>query len=659
MELKPNFEKDLWGQCNKLHDRLTQKRKFYKNLMKIIDPIAGAFCELKRKLNLIKIDNDPTFPLELNTNSDIPQTDIETNIKLIGIPLTIKTIIIYMFDSVDTYFQILTNINNIILDLTKKMEEEKSKYNDFKSCINIYSESKKVMEKNMKTYYQKMGAAEKSVKDLKELQIKRMAINDDTIMNENKDTLNVNANQLINEAIKYYNLYKDNVKKANEIREESIKKQKALLFMYQNLENDVGKTNITFLSFCIMSLDLQKSSLEIKKEEIEKISKSMNVEKDIKQLIINFAGKEKPEDEIPFINFTSILDFDKCDSWDDYEVNKQTIEYIQEKLEEEYPNYNKEFEFIKSDLRETLYKLFKKYDEEGKNKISEYIKKYNDLHYYFLILLSKLRTHNRFQKEKQLIDFLGETFNFILDEAEKDKSYDIARNCIILSQTFFSLEDDTKHYLIEEIKSHNWFKTTEFWIGIIDVMIDKELDKFEMMFPEVAKEDVLNNSEDINHKMKLKLSELFFSQILPYVNNMNEFKLGVKNTVYVTELFVHKYNYLSEEYKETIYGLISKDKELIEKYKKEFEKSIENDIKKYNKLNINTPISSSNNTNNQTNKKVNNIQKGQNNNISKNDNITSIKNNNNNIGQNKNKIESPIKSQSIHEPKKKYIRQNR
>jgi hypothetical protein len=653
MELKPNFEKDLWGQCNKLHDRLTQKRKFYKNLMKIIDPIAGAISELKKKLNLIKIDNDPTFPLELNTNSDMPQTDsIETNMKLIGIPLTIKTIIIYMFDSVDTYFQILTNINNIILDLTKKMEEEKNKYNDYKSCINSYSESKKVVEKNKKAYYQKMGAAEKSVKDLKELQIKRMAINDDSIMNDSKDTLNVNANQLINEAIKYYNLYKDSVNKANDIREESIKKQKALLFMYQNLENDVGKTNVTFLSFCIMSLDLQKSSLETKKEEIEKISKTMNVEKDIKQLIISFAGKEKPEDEIPFINFTSILDFDKCDNWDDYEINKQTIEYIQEKLEEEYPNYNKEFEFIKSDLRETLYKLFKKYDEEGKNKISEYIKD-NNLHYYFLILLSKLRTHNRFKQEEQLINFLGVTFNYILDEAEKDKNYDIARNCIILSQTFFSLEDDKKHYLIEEIRNHKWFKTTEFWIGIIDLMIDKELDKFEMLHSEVAKEDVLKGSEDISHKMKFKLSELLFSQILPYVNNMKEFNLGLKNMDYVTEIFVHKYIYLSEEHKEAIYGLMSNDKELIEKFQKEFEKSIENDLKNYNKLNINTPISSSNNNNNQTNKKVNIIQKSQNNNISKNENINSIENNNNNIEQNKNKIEGPIKSQSIHEPKKK------
>ena len=80
-------------------------------------------------------------------------------------------------------------------------------------------------------------------------------------------------------------------------------------------------------------------------------------------------------------------------------------------------------------------------------------------------------------------------------------------------------------------------------------MIDKELDKFEMLHSEVAKEDVLKGSEDISHKMKFKLSELLFSQILPYVNNMKEFNLGLKNMVYVTEIFVHKYIYLSEEHK--------------------------------------------------------------------------------------------------------------
>ena len=41
------------------------------------------------------------------------------------------------------------------------------------------------------------------------------------------------------------------------------------------------------------------------------------------------------------------------------------------------------------------------------------------MHQYFLILLSKLRTNNRYQQKKEMIEFLGNILNIILDESEK------------------------------------------------------------------------------------------------------------------------------------------------------------------------------------------------------------------------------------------------
>ena len=117
----------------------------------------------------------------------------------------------------------------------------------------------------------------------------------------------------------------------------------------------------------------------------------------------------------------------------------------------------------------------------------------------------------------------------ILDVAEKGEMYEIARNCIILSQTFFTQKNDAKYYLIEKIRNHKWLKTSEFWLGFIDLMIDKEINKFITLHPEITKKEILNGSQEISNKMKFRLSELLFSQLLPYVNNMNEFKLGLKN----------------------------------------------------------------------------------------------------------------------------------
>ena len=660
MELIPDFKRDLWGQYNKLHERLNQKRNYYKTLVKIFEPIANSLSDLKKKLIANKIDIDPTIPVELYSDSKTYHSDpIGTNTKFYGISLNMKAINDYILKNIDDHCQGLLNIINNIKIFIEDMKSEKNIFHDFLNCLNVYSESKKTMEKNMKIYHQKMGAVEKNLKDLKENQIKKTETNDNSTKNVNKETLEANVNQLFNDGMKYYNLYKDNVDKSNNLRIESIEKQILLLSTYQKLEYDAGNLNLAILNIFIKDLNIQKTINETKKEEVEMIRKTINIEKDINQLINDFAGNEKPEEEIPFINFPSILDFDLCDSNEDYEVNKQTIEYIQEKFEEEYPNYNKELEFKKNDLRERLYRIFKEYNEDDSKKILTYIKD-TKVHYYFLLLLSKLRTNNRFKQDEKLIDFLGVTFNMILDVAEKGEMYEIARNCIILSQTFFTQKNDAKYYLIEKIRNHKWLKTSEFWLGFIDLMIDKEINKFITLHPEITKKEILNGSQEISNKMKFRLSELLFSQLLPYVNNMNEFKLGLKNIVYITEQFTYKYRFLSEENKESIYGLISNNKEEIEKYKNEFKKSNEKVKKRKNSLPVHNPVK--NTKNNSIEKKMNKnsyinirkintndntIKKSKNNNINKNESVKNIKNNGKNMNENKNRIGKIVLSQTF------------
>ena len=194
------------------------------------------------------------------------------------------------------------------------------------------------------------------------------------------------------------------------------------------------------------------------------------------------------------------------------------------------------------------------------------------MHYYFLIVLSKLRTNNRFQQKNQIIDLLGDILNDILKVAENDKLYENAKNCVILSQTFYYEENNVKHYLLEKIVKNKWLTSVDFWTNFIDKMIDQEINKFLSNHLEVKKSQILNGSDEINDKMKLKISELLFSQLLPYVNNMNEFKLDLKSIVYVTEFFCEKYKFLGEEHQESIYGLISDDKAKIEKFRNEYKK---------------------------------------------------------------------------------------
>ena len=62
-------------------------------------------------------------------------------------------------------------------------------------------------------------------------------------------------------------------------------------------------------------------------------------------------------------------------------------------------------------MREVTTKLFTEYSSQNKEKLLNFIKN-KKMHYYFLIVLSKLRTNNRFQQKNQIIKKLC---NFITD----------------------------------------------------------------------------------------------------------------------------------------------------------------------------------------------------------------------------------------------------
>ena len=613
---KPSFEKDLWGQCNKLHERLIKKIDYYKNLRKAFKPIQNSIDDLNEKITSLKFSMDPTIPIELYTDSKtIHSQSVDMESKWYSVPLTMQKIKEFILNTIDfnnqTLFHVVTNLEKLI----SKMKEEKNEYEEYQKSLKVLSDSKKVMDKNMKVYHQKMYAAEQSVLDLKKMEISTMSVNDATMIVESKDLLEEKANQLTNDAIKPFEIYQESVEKANALREDSINKQKHLLFTYQNIEEEVGKINTNISNIFFENLKFQKEFIEEKKNEIDNIKNNINIKKDVKQLILNFAGNEKPEEEILFINFPSNIDFDKSDTNETFKIYTQTVEFIKSVVNGEFPKYNEKLEEDKNNMREVIYKLFTEYSKAGEDKLLEFIKN-KDTHNYFLILLSKLRTNNRFQQKAPLIELLGTILNKILEVAEQEKNYDNAKNCIILSQTFFCEKDNQKYYLLEKIRGRKWLKSVDFWFHFIDKMIMQEIDKFITIHPEITKDQILSGSEEITDKMKFKLSELLFSQLLPYVNNMNEFNVGLKNIIRITESFCEKYKFLGDEHKESIFGLVSDNKDEIERLRKE--------CKKEKSLLITC-------NNNNTNKKVNNITKDSNINNSKNNANKNTNTNNNAI----------------------------
>jgi hypothetical protein len=258
-------------------------------------------------------------------------------------------------------------------DLLKKIKKEKEEYENFVKCLKNLADNKVIMEKNMKFYHQKMSAAENSVLDLKNVEIRQLSISNDTSVIENKKLMEDKANILTNDAVKPFKIYLDSVKKANEIREESIERQKHLLYKYQSIEEDIGKSNTSFANLIFSFEKYEKESTEKIISDLQVLLNNLSINKRIKQLILDFKGNEKPEKTILFIHFPSTIKFDESDDKMTFEVYKNSVEFIKEKIQQEYPDYDEQFEKDKNDLRELLYKLFKEYDSEKAKKIKEYL----------------------------------------------------------------------------------------------------------------------------------------------------------------------------------------------------------------------------------------------------------------------------------------------
>ena len=564
---KLSFERDLWGQCNKLHERVIKKKHYLKSLLKSLESIYDAFKDLKKKLDSLKILPDPTISKALytvNENSDNEEQ------KLYGIPLTISKYIKSLINLIDYNNQTFFHITMGLEDLLKKIKKEKEEYENFVKCLKNLADNKVIMEKNMKFYHQKMSAAENSVLDLKNVEIRQLSISNDTSVIENKKLMEDKANILTNDAVKPFKIYLDSVKKANEIREESIERQKHLLYKYQSIEEDIGKSNTSFANLIFSFEKYEKESTEKIISDLQVLLNNLSINKRIKQLILDFKGNEKPEKTILFIHFPSTIKFDESDDKMTFEVYKNSVEFIKEKIQQEYPDYDEQFEKDKNDLRELLYKLFKEYDSEKAKKIKEYLMNAK-IHSYFLILLSKLRTNNRYEQDKIMIDFLGDILNNILDKSEQTNNYSNSKNCIILSETFYYNKGNEKYYILEKIKNHKWLAKPDYWINYGELMIDPELNKLLESHPEITKEDILtNNPEKISKNIRKKLSDIIYSQILPFVNNMKDFGISLKNIIEITEGILHKFDFLNDEEKDVVFSLISENKEEVDKLRENY-----------------------------------------------------------------------------------------
>ena len=359
---KLNFEKSLWNKYELLHRRYKTKLECFDNTIEIFNKILGSLKDQQKLINSIISKNYSLFP-----GSDYTQS---TALNLIKKELD------------NNLSQITSNMDlykRTMIDQLKKHKEdskakEKDFYNQFIKLINKYNDSKVLLEKSKNKYYQSIKAAEMSLKYSKSMKVKNIDNSHESQVTIQK--LEDKAKELLNEAKKNYDKYIACLKDANKNREESIEKQKQLIKLYQTFEEKDGELISTLLK-AIYNRQREKYQSETDfLAEMDSAIKAINVPNDNINLIKAYNSKEKPDDEIPLVQYEPQIDFEKASNPEDYKINHEIIKSMKTVIPDIMPNFDLEKEGQKQEMRELSKKIFVTnipFTSDEKKKLMEYL----------------------------------------------------------------------------------------------------------------------------------------------------------------------------------------------------------------------------------------------------------------------------------------------
>ena len=169
----------------------------------------------------------------------------------------------------------------------------------------------------------------------------------------------------------------------------------------------------------------------------------------------------------------------------------------------------------------------------------------------FLQKLSEYRTKGKFELKAQTFEIFSNLFNTLINTIERDNDFHSIKNAIIISQTYYTKNDDnSKKYLQKTIQNNNIFKSKKFWEEFLEYSISREI--VTSVNNDVKNGTFTNNKESDDKKMNIA-----FAQILPYADNMIEFGLDKETIQEIIFPIISKYK-IDKESIEMIKEIINK-----------------------------------------------------------------------------------------------------
>ena len=555
MKMNEKYEEQMWGQIDILHQKSRRQYTSFSYFIDMLNKFQDACNDFSKNIQII-----------LGKSHEI----IEYHSTTI---YTAADKFVQLFESFSKEFKELQNsIKKEIIDKIYKptcdiFNRENDFYSNYNDLRKQYNNSKAKMEKFYKNYINGMKLCENLIFNSKQMDSMIYA-------GENEKKANLkNANNSIKNTKPIEEKYFSSVEKVNKDRENEIKFQKDLLQFYQKLDFNFYDKIKMAIGLYLASINKMANSILSSSEFLGNAFQRINIEKDIKDYISKNKVEKKIQQKSIFIPYKPFSDpLNQKEDAKKLDIYFEVIKTLKSNFREIRNDINMEEEQKRKRLRYLCERIFKigsniNFSKEEKKELLEFLE-IPSFKKYFILVLTKQRTKGRFKRSESLVKDLSELLLKILEIAEKEKDYESAKNCIILSQTYYfeeKIEDKKedkrkkdnkdnnkieapKKYLFELIKSSRWLTSYEFWDGLNSMMIESEINKNK---ENSAKQGI----EETEKLMQSRQSNICFSQLLTSSSNMMEFGMSKENTIKIVTNYAQKYG-VAKELCDTIYANI-------------------------------------------------------------------------------------------------------
>ena len=488
-------------------------------------------------------------------------------------------------------------------ELTESNRKFKADYMDsVKDLTNKYKEIEKVKKEfmtdaaNAENYLIKMKIMKKNGESNQNANV---IVNSDENKNNEEHSEKDNSQEILNKMRVSESNY-THITKSVKIFEDSYKSRATAAInssISTNLEFAKAiKEKISSMLIYLKNIaQMQLTEADTYLQEIDKFTIEQRYDEIIRQSMTNDKPLKIIEQEPYHIKL--LQEYNANKSVDNKDLSEEDVADVIKNISDNLRiKKTKNFDLVEEKKRFDLIRISKKFltsepmVDVPQNDIENLKTILNEMKYRieFLQNLNDLRVKGVFIIPEKNFNIISDILYLCLNTVFRDNDFYSGKNVIILSQTFYYLDNGKKIYLNKKLFKHPTIKEDRFWSELINYSITQEANN-------------LKNSDKLKDESTshFHLSNLVFSQLLPLSDNMLEFGLREEKIKEIIAPFIKQYN-LDKALEESIYGVLNRPSRLIdpsdyEEDKKEIKE--ENEPQQQRKTNSSKNIEVSNNSN--------------------------------------------------------------